>query len=318
MRLLATWCLAPLVAAAGQGSAPPLGAPELPTTTVTLHKVSRGPDECGQFTIDARLKEVAERWLQMEEGSCGAAGYEEPKGSRSTAMPVVGWQVNVTVFKKVDPLAGLKKAGKGALSQVLAQAMGLPTARLPVCCESCEEGQSKYYEVSDKTRSCSELCMTPQAALVAKFFAPSLVSADHGATCASLGYEIYNGTVAKGPGVNADVYEWGAKPAEAEEGWTTIYRTQGVECFQATSPRRYADAAVAVAGFMEGRCSDAGFVEEQDAQVPGLLTGEARLTLFKKPGELSFADALRFTKDIFKEGGEVPAKQEPSLADFLV
>jgi len=317
MRLLATWSLATLILAAGQENAPP-DVPELPTTPVTLYKVSRGNDECGQFTIDARLKEVAEKWLQMKEGNCGALGYEEPKGSRSTAMPIVGGQVNVTLFKKVDPLAGLKKAGKGALDQVLAQAMGLPTARLPVCCTSCEEGQSKYYEVSDEKRLCSEMCMTLQAAFVAKFFTPNLVSADHGASCASLGYEIYNGTVARGPGVNADVYEWGAKPAQAEEGWTTIYHSGEVECFQATAPRSYADAAVAAAGFQEGRCSDAGFTEEQDAQVPGVLTGEATLTLFKKPGELSFADALRFSKDIFDEGAKGPANHQPSLADFLV
>jgi len=212
MRLLAAWSLAPLVAAAGQAN-----APELPATTVTLYKVSQGPDECGQFTIDARLKEAAEKWLQMAEGHCGAHGYEEPTGSRSAVVPIIGGHVNVTLYKKADPLAGLKKAGKGALSQALARAMGLPTERLPVCCKTCEEGRSKYYEINDEKRLCSEVCMTPQAALVARFFAPSLVEAESGAVCASLGYEIYNETVAKGPGVQADVYAWGAKPAEADE-----------------------------------------------------------------------------------------------------
>ncbi|CAK0875527.1 unnamed protein product [Prorocentrum cordatum] len=313
MRLLAAWSLAPLVAAAGQAN-----APELPATTVTLYKVSQGPDECGQFTIDARLKEAAEKWLQMAEGHCGAHGYEEPTGSRSAVVPIIGGHVNVTLYKKADPLAGLKKAGKGALSQALARAMGLPTERLPVCCKTCEEGRSKYYEINDEKRLCSEVCMTPQAALVARFFAPSLVEAESGAVCASLGYEIYNETVAKGPGVQADVYAWGAKPAEADEGWTTIYRSEGAECFQATAARRYADLAVAAAGFQEGRCADGGFTEEQDAQVPGLLTGEARLTLWKRPGELALGDMLRFTRSMFGEEGGGSATREPSLMDFLV
>jgi hypothetical protein len=293
-----------------------------PSAAVTMYKVSDGPItvECGQFVLDKKFEAAAIQWLQMKTGECSDAGYTEPKGNKSLDLPVIG-QVNVTLYKKADPLAFLKQEGKEVLGSVLSQALGLPSAKQPICCRSCKDGFSKFTDVDAAEKRCSEMCMNPEAALLAQFLLRNLSSADS-APCADMGYGMYAETVTKAPRLDADVYKLGAPPAEQPEGWVVIHRTAGVECFEATAQKKYADAALVVGGFKEGGCADAGFGEKQEMQIPPVLTGDMGLTLYKKPGELSAVDAIQFSRNAMSEkkssNGDPAQLAQMNVVNFLV
>lgn len=69
------------------------------------------------------------------------------------------------------------------------------------CCETCPEGQQKYYSVDSKHGHCGEACIEPSSFKAFKIFEPNLTIAD-GSTgytsCAELGWPQYTETVTHG------------------------------------------------------------------------------------------------------------------------
>lgn len=254
---------------------------------MSLYKVVDG--ECGEVALMPQLGAAAQKISGLQVGHCKDISYSEPAGSKELDLPLAG-HIELHLFKKAD-LLGLAASLGSALLGVEA-----PTGVHNPCCKACVSPQVKYYSVDTKRGHCGECCMNPAHYWGYKIFEPNLTLAD-GKTCADLGFLKYDETVTHGAGpitMTLDLYNPAPIAGALEE--ITLYKTVNGDCGQATLDKRFEGPAEAFAGLKEGLCKDFGYTEPSGSQsltVPVL--GKITIELYKKPGDLTVAEALMFS-----------------------
>ena len=77
------------------------------------------------------------------------------------------------------------------------------------CCETCKNGEVKYYSIVTKSETCGESCMKPSAYWFFKIFEPGMLLAQDANPCYSSGYTKFSETVSHGfpIKINVDFYK---------------------------------------------------------------------------------------------------------------